>query len=117
MKRPFLRSKISGLVATDCNLDYDGSISLDGEIMTAAGIEEFEWVQVLNRSNGARFETYVIRAPEGTGQVVVNGPAARLAQKGDGLIVLSYALFDEDEERPKPSFVIVDKANRIKVGV
>jgi aspartate 1-decarboxylase len=113
LKRLFLRSKVSGLTATDCRLDYDGSLTLDGEILNAAGIEEFEWVHVLNRSTGARFETYVIRGPEGSGQVVVNGPAARLAQRGDGLVVLCPGLFGEAEERPKPTLVTVNEKNRI----
>ncbi|KUK31121.1 MAG: Aspartate 1-decarboxylase, partial [Thermoanaerobacterales bacterium 50_218] len=85
-----LKSKIHRAVLTDANLNYIGSITIDRDLMDAADILPFEKVQVVNNNNGARLETYCIEGPRGSGMVCLNGAAARLAQPGDILIILSY---------------------------
>lgn len=114
MRRTLCKSKIHRATVTDANLDYRGSITLDPALMQAADLLEYEQVQVLNLHNGARFETYVIRGEEGSGDVVLNGAAARLVQPGDRVIIMSYAAYDEAElEAFRPRLVFVDEANAI----
>ena len=113
--RWMMRAKIHRAKVTGVELEYGGSITLDEELLKASGILPNERVQVLNLNNGARFETYVIKAPAGSGAVILNGPAARLAYPGDEVIVISYALVPEEEaERMRPKVVIVDERNRVK---
>ncbi len=113
--RWMMRAKIHRARVTGVELEYGGSITLDEELLKASGILPNERVQVLNLNNGARFETYVIKAPAGSGAVILNGPAARLAYPGDEVIVISYALVPEEEaERMRPKVVIVDERNRVK---
>ena len=88
--RRFLKSKIHGIKITESNLDYNGSITLDPDLMAIARITEFEEVQVLNKNNGTRLTTYVIAGEPGQKQCCLNGPAARLGHPGDVLIILSY---------------------------
>ena len=107
------KSKIHRARITDANLMYEGSLELDPELMTAANILEGEKVQVVNVANGERFETYTIKGKPGSGTVCLNGPAARLGQVGDEVIVITYVLLPPDEaERHKPTIVKVDKNNR-----
>lgn len=114
MKRTMCKSKIHRATVTDSNLAYEGSVSIDGALLDAADIREYEQVHVVNIANGARFETYAMRAPANTGDVVVNGAAARLVQPGDAVIIFSYASYDEAElESFAPTFVFVDAENRI----
>jgi aspartate 1-decarboxylase len=114
MKRRMCKSKIHRCTVTDANLNYQGSITVDGALLDAADILEYEQVVVVNVANGARFETYAMRGSEGSGDVVINGAAARLAQPGDPVIIFSYADYDAGElEGFTPVFVFVDEDNRI----
>lgn len=113
MRRTLFKSKIHGATLTGTDLDYEGSIALDRELMEAADLLPSEKVQVLNVATGARLETYVIEAPAGSGEVRLNGPAARHGQVGDRVIVVSYAEFEESEARDhRPTVVRVDGENR-----
>lgn len=115
MRRSMCKSKIHRATVTDANLAYEGSITLDPVLMAAADILEYERVHVVDIDNGARFETYVITGDEGSGDVVLNGAAARLVQPGDKVIVMSYADYDEAElDDFRPRFVFVDDQNRIR---
>lgn len=113
--RTMLKSKIHGARVTGLCLDYEGSITLDSRLMAEADILPYEQVQVLNMHNGARFTTYAITGPEGSGQVCLNGAAARLASKGDALIILSYSLVAESEAADiMPRLIHTDRNNNIK---
>lgn len=108
------KSKIHRVRVTEANLNYVGSITLDEELMEAANILEGERVQVVNNNNGERLETYVIKGERGSGTVCLNGAAARKAEVGDILIVISYALMDfEEAKKFKPSAVFPDENNRL----
>ncbi len=112
--RTMLSSKIHRARVTDANLHYEGSVTLDPVLMDAAGLLPHEQVHLLDVDNGSRLETYVIEGERGSGEVVVNGAAARLIHKGDTIIILSYATVPEDEARRlEPRLVYVDEANRI----
>ena len=107
------KSKIHRATVTEANLNYEGSVTLDADLMEAANILPHEQVQVLNVNNGERFDTYAIRGPRGSGTVCLNGPAARLAQVGDKVIILTYAWMTREElERHTPKVVLVDERNR-----
>lgn len=117
MQRFMLKSKIHRATLTGTDLDYEGSIGIDRALMEAADLLPGEQVQVLNLSNGARLITYAIEAPAGSGTMLLNGPAARLAVPGDKIIVLSYCATSEEEARSrKPIVVQVDQRNRIVEG-
>lgn len=108
-----LKSKIHRATVTDANLNYEGSIAIDEELLEAADILVFEQVQVANINTGARFETYVIPGIRGSGTVILNGAAARLAVPGDRVIIMAYALCSEKEAREwTPRVVLVDEKNR-----
>jgi aspartate 1-decarboxylase len=110
-----LKSKIHRATVTDKNLEYEGSITIDEGLMNAAGICENEKVHVLNLNNGSRFETYVIKGKKGSGAVCINGAAARLAEKGDRVIIVSYGFVDSSEtSKMKPKIVKVDANNKNK---
>jgi len=113
MQITVLKSKIHRATVTGADLNYEGSISIDKDLLTAADITTYEKVQVVNLNNAARFETYVIERKAGTGEVMLNGPAARLGQAGDLIIVLSYSHIPLDEAAGfKPRIVMVDSKNR-----
>jgi aspartate 1-decarboxylase len=113
MTRTMLKSKIHRATVTDSNLHYVGSITIDADLLEAADMLEFEQVAVLDIDNGQRFETYTIAGERGSGDMVVNGAAARLVQPGDTIIVLSYAGYSEDELAGyAPRVVHVDERNR-----
>jgi len=113
--REFLRAKISGARVTELKLHYEGSITLAEDILQASDIREGEKVEVLNINNGVRFQTYVIKGPNGSGSVCLNGPAARLGYTGDPLVILSYALVNEESIRSvKTKFVCLDESNKVK---
>lgn len=113
MRRTFVRSKIHGATLTGARLEYEGSIRVDRELLEAAGIRPFERVQVLNEANGSRLETYAIEAPAGSGELVLNGPAARLGYPGDRVVLISYVELEEDEvEAHRPVLVRVGEGNR-----
>ncbi|MBW3590463.1 MAG: aspartate 1-decarboxylase [Actinobacteria bacterium] len=97
MRRTMMHGKIHRAVVSDANVDYEGSITLDPELMNGAGILEHEQVHVVDIDNGARFVTYVITGEPGSGEVVINGAAARLVSKGDLVIVIAYAEMESSE--------------------
>lgn len=111
-----LKSKIHRVTVTDANVDYIGSITVDGALLDAANIIEGEKVQVVDINNGARLETYVIRGAEGSGCICLNGAAARLVNIGDIVIIISYAHMEfEEAKRFSPWVVFPDTAtNRLK---
>src|SRR5947209_5158663 len=114
MQRTMLKSKIHRASVTDCDLHYVGSITIDPELLQAADIREFEQVAVVDVDNGARFETYTIAGEPGSGDMKVNGAAARLVHRGDTIIVISYAAYDPDElDNYQPRVVHVDARNQI----
>jgi aspartate 1-decarboxylase len=114
MQRTMLKSKIHRGTVTGSDLHYVGSITVDPELLDAADIREFEQVAVVDVDNGARFETYTIAGKRGSGELQVNGAAARLVHNGDTIIVISYAAYDPDElEHYAPRVVHVDSANHI----
>lgn len=114
MIRTMLKSKIHRATVTASDLHYVGSITIDPELLEAADILEHEQVAVVDVDNGARFETYTIAGERGSGEIKVNGAAARLVHDGDTIIVISYAQYDEAEiERYAPIVVHVDRSNRI----
>ncbi len=114
MLREFLRSKIHRATVTDADLNYEGSLTVDMELMRAAGMLPFEKVHILNVNNGARLETYLIEGEAGSGRICLNGAAARLGQPGDKLIILSYIhLEDKEISSHKPIVIYVDGDNRI----
>ena len=114
MKRTMLKSKVHRATVTGSDLHYVGSITMDPELLEAADILKHELVHVLDIDNGNRFETYTIAGARGSGDVVINGAAARLAHEGDKVIVVSYAEYDESEiESYEPRVVHVDGRNRI----
>ena len=115
MKRTFLKSKIHGAIVTKDDLDYEGSLGLDEDLMKAADLFPFEKVEVYNGSNGERFATYLVKAEKGSGTVAVYGAAAHKARAGDKVIIASYAVIDEDEiDFYMPKVVLVDDRNHIK---
>lgn len=108
-----LRSKIHNATVTEAVLYYEGSLTLDRDLMDAIDLYPNEWVQVVNVNNGARFETYVIEGERGSGTVCLNGAAARLGAPGDVVIILCRAMIDEEEARTyRPKSIKVDAANR-----
>jgi len=113
VQRIMLKSKIHRLKVTDTDLHYEGSLSLDEYLMELADLKPFERVDVYNINNGARFQTYVIPAPRYSGEVKLNGAAARLGHKGDLIIVASYATYsDEELVNYAPKLIFVDEKNR-----
>jgi aspartate 1-decarboxylase len=113
VRRRMLKSKIHRAVVTDANLHYVGSITIDPELLAAADILEHEQVAVVDIDNGARFETYTIAGRPGSGDMCLNGAAARLVSPGDRVIVISYADYEASElEHHEPVVVHVDTANR-----
>jgi aspartate 1-decarboxylase len=115
MQRVMLKSKIHRATVSDCDLHYVGSITIDPDLLEAADILEHEQVHVVDVDNGARFETYTIAGERGSGDMRVNGAAARLVHRGDTIIVISYGQYDEvDLERYEPRVVHVEaQTNRI----
>lgn len=109
-----LKSKIHRAKVTQAELNYVGSITIDEELLEAANIIPNEKVQVVNNNNGARFETYVIKGPRGSGVICLNGSCARLAQVGDILIIMSYCHLPFDEAKSyNPLLVFPDENNRL----
>ena len=109
-----LKSKIHRATLTGTELDYEGSIAVDRDLLEAADMLPGEQVQVLNLNNASRITTYVIEAPSGSGSVLLNGPAARLGTTGDMVIILTYATVDDSEARSfEPKIVKVDSENRM----
>jgi aspartate 1-decarboxylase len=115
MRRTMMKSKIHRATVTDSNLDYEGSITIDSQLMDKANIIPYEQVDIYNVTSGERFTTYAIRGDKDSGVICINGAAAHKAKKGDIIIIATYASFEEQElEAFKPKKVYVDGANRIK---
>ena len=115
MRLSAFKSKIHRATVTEADLNYEGSITIDSDLMDAADILPHEQVQILNVNNGARFDTYALRGPRGSGVICLNGPAARLAHVGDTVIILTYADMEREELlRHVPTVVFVDEKNRIR---
>ena len=113
MRRRMMKSKIHRATVTDANLHYVGSITVDRDLMDLADLLEYEQVAVVDIDNGARLETYVIEGERGSGDICLNGAAARLVSPGDRVIIISYAEYDREElERYAPTIVHVDRANQ-----
>ena len=112
MLRDILKSKIHRATVTDANLNYNGSITIDSNLMRLADIREFEKVNVVNLNNGQRFDTYTIAGKAESGEICVNGAAARLVHVGDTVIIMTYALMEEKElALHSPRIVLVDGKN------
>ena len=108
------KSKIHRATITDTSIDYVGSITIDEELMKLAGLVEFEKVQIANINNGERVETYVVAAPEGSGQIGILGAAARKFQPGDMVIIISFGYYSPEEmQHRKPLTVVADEKNNI----
>jgi aspartate 1-decarboxylase len=106
-----VKSKIHRVTVTEANLNYIGSITIDEDLLDAANLIPNEKVTIVNNNNGERFETYIIKGERGSGMVCLNGAAARKAQPGDIIIVMSYAMMDFEEAKTfKPSVVFPDTA-------
>ena len=109
-----LKSKLHCVRITESNLHYIGSITIDEDLMDAAGLVSGEKVQVVNNNNGERLETYVITGPRGSGCICLNGAAARRAQVGDEVIIIAYALMTPDEARNFQPRVVFPENNKIR---
>lgn len=117
MRLTVFKSKLHRVRVTEADLNYEGSVTIDSDLMDAAQILPWEQVNVLNVNNGERFDTYAIRGPRGTGVICLNGPAARLAHVGDLVIILTYAQMEREELlRHTPIVVHVDENNRIQTS-
>ena len=115
MRRTMMKGKIHRATVTDSNLDYEGSITIDSNLLDNANIIPYEQVDIYNVTSGERFTTYAIKGDKGSGVICINGAAAHKARKGDIIIIATYASLDEKElEQFKPAKVYVDGANRIK---
>ena len=109
-----LKSKLHRVKVTQAELNYVGSITIDEDLMDAANMIANEKVQIVNNNNGARFETYIIKGERGTGTICLNGAAARMAQVGDIVIIMSYAYMEMDEARNyQPLLVFPDSDNKL----
>jgi aspartate 1-decarboxylase len=116
MRFTLLKSKIHRLTVTDADLEYEGSFTLDEDLMDAAGFLPHERIDVYDVTNGARITTYVIPGPRGSRVACANGAAAHHVRRGDVVIVASYAEFEPEEAlRHEPTVVLVDAANRVRV--
>ncbi|MBR0031455.1 MAG: aspartate 1-decarboxylase [Treponema sp.] len=108
-----LKSKLHRATVTDANLNYEGSISIDTELIEKAGMHSYEKVDIYNINNGARFSTYII--PGKKGEICLNGAAARMAQKGDKVIIVTFTWIDEkDASSWLPNVVLLDEGNKVK---
>jgi aspartate 1-decarboxylase len=113
MNLTLLKAKIHRAVVTEADLNYEGSISVDQDLLDASGILNYEKVDVLNINNGERFTTYAIPAKRKSGVIKINGAAARKVHKGDLVIIIAYCSVDVDEAKKfKPTVVVVDEKNR-----
>lgn len=115
MKRSMFKSKIHRAKVTQAELYYEGSITIDSDLMAQADILTYEKVQVVNVNNGQRFETYALKGEPGSGTICLNGAAARLGHVGDEVIIITYGEYDNEElTGHKPTIILVDEQNRVK---
>lgn len=116
MTREMLRAKVHRITVTECDVEYEGSLTLDADLMDAAGMVPFERIEVYDVDNASRFATYLIEGERGSGCCCVNGAAARLVGVGHKVIIASYASIPEAEVRGwRPKIVLVDERNRMTV--
>lgn len=109
-----LKSKLHRVAVTEADLNYIGSITIDEDLMDAAGFIEYEKVQVVNVNNGERLETYIIKGPRNSGKICLNGPAARRVAVGDIVIIISYALLEVEEAKKfKPTVIFPKEGNKL----
>ncbi len=114
MRRTFFKSKIHRATVTHADLDYEGSVSIDEDLLDASGIWEYEAVHIWNITRGTRIQTYAIKGERGSGVICINGAAAHLNKPGDLVIIATFAELEESEARAHaPKVVLVDRANRI----
>jgi aspartate 1-decarboxylase len=115
MQRQMLYSKIHRATITDANLEYEGSITIDAELLKTSGILEHQKVDVVNINNGERFQTYIIKGKYGSKEICVNGAGARKVHTGDKVIIIAYAYFDESEViNHSPKVLLLDNNNNIQ---
>jgi len=115
MNISILQAKIHRATVTDANLDYEGSITIDSELLKVSGLIPFQQVHIYNVANGNRFETYIMEGWPHSGDIVINGAAAHLAGKGDKVIIAGYASITSEEAKEwQPRLVFVDDANKRK---
>lgn len=115
MQLTLLKAKLHHARVTHSELEYEGSCAIDGGLLDAAGIREYEQIHIYNKTNGERFTTYAIRAQDGSGMVSVNGAAAHRANPGDRVIICSYAILSQQEALNfKPTLVYLDEHNHIR---
>lgn len=115
MMLEMFKSKIHRATVTMSELYYEGSITIDKDLLDAAGILVGEKVQVVNVNNGSRLETYTLEGPSGSGMICLNGPAARLGAVGDEIVIITYASMTQEEAKNyKPKIILVDKENKVK---
>lgn len=113
MFRQVLLSKLHRATVTLCDLNYNGSISIDPALLELTGMQEFERVEIFNVNNGERFSTYIILGEYGSGEIGINGAAARLAQPGDKVIIINYGMMTAEEAKGhKPVIVVLDEHNK-----
>lgn len=114
MQRTFLKSKIHRATVTDAQLNYEGSLTVDIDLLERAGMKKLELVSVVNINNGERFETYLIEGERGSKTICLNGAAARKAQIGDRIIIMTYCILNEEEiDLHKPVIILLDEENNI----
>ena len=115
MLQQMLKAKLHRARVTDANLNYEGSLTIDRQLMEAVGLLPFEKVKVYNINNGERFDTYAIEGEAGSGTITLNGAAARKGEIGDLIIIVTYALYDQQELTTyQPRIVVLDQDNRIR---
>ncbi|MBU3542860.1 MAG: aspartate 1-decarboxylase [Burkholderiaceae bacterium] len=115
MQRVMLRAKLHRVKVTEADLEYEGSCGIDEDLLDAAGMREYERIELYNINNGERFSTYIIKAGRGTGVISLNGAAARKAHVGDLLIICTYGpMSEQDAATFIPKVVLVDERNKIK---
>ncbi|MCK9556738.1 MAG: aspartate 1-decarboxylase [Candidatus Cloacimonetes bacterium] len=114
MLRQILLSKLHRATVKECDINYNGSIKIDEELLEASGMHEYERVEVFNITNGNRFSTYIIKGERGSGMIGINGAAARLAQVGDRIIVINYGILNDAELLShKPRILILNENNKV----
>jgi len=114
MLRQILLSKLHRATVTECDINYNGSIKIDEALLEQAGMREFEKVEIFNITNGNRFSTYIILGKRGSGDISINGAAARLVQVGDKVIIINYGMMDEAELLAhKPRIVVLNDQNKV----
>lgn len=114
MQIHLLKSKLHRATVTGGDVNYEGSLTIAGDLMDKVGLQEYEKILCGNMANGERWETYVIRGREGSGEIIMNGAVAHLGKKGDRLTIMNFAEFSGEESKQwKPRVIVLDEANKI----